>query len=315
MATTDRLASAQPLTLLEGTITGFAQIPDDSGDQPLVVFLHGGGADASETMLPGHSQLEMVAHNGYPAFALNRPGYLDSAFPYRAGRSGDGWFTASAERLNDAITDLWAQFGSHSRGIVVHGCSIGGAISLTLASQWSANAARGDARWPLLGVTVVDIGHIAPERVRKQWHNTEDHEFVADLRDEVHLPAPPAWALPIIQRPDTPARIPRTELLEAVDGWPQNWRSIARSIAVPVQYRLAEHDVMWDVDDRTIGEMLESLRIASPYVDGKMVPGASHPVMDGSLGKTHTFETLAFTALCHAAAARPEILAKRTTAL
>lgn len=306
-------SSAKPLTLLDGKVTGFAEIPDDSADRPLVVFLHGGGADALETMLPGHSQLGVVAHNGYPAFALNRPGYRDSALPSRSEGS-DGWFAASAQRLNDAIAELWEQVGERSRGVVIHGCSIGGAISLTLASQWSANAERGDARWPLLGVAVVDIGHIVPERVRAQWHNTEDGEFVADLRAVADLPTPPTWSLPILQRPDAPARIPRAELLEIVDGWQQNWRSVASTIAVPVHYRLAEHDVLWEVGDEIIDEMLDSLRIASPYVDGKIVPGASHPVMDGPLGQTHTFETLAFTALCHAASVRPEILADRSVA-
>ena len=156
-------AHPEPLTLFDGRISGFQQIPGNAEERPLIVLVHGGGSSALETLIPGHSQLGLVAENGYPAFALNRPGYLESPSLEFPGDTDEGWSAATAERLDDAIAELWERFGGKSCGVVVHGCSIGGAISLVLASQWSAAAGRGEARWPLLGVAVSDIGHVAPD--------------------------------------------------------------------------------------------------------------------------------------------------------
>jgi pimeloyl-ACP methyl ester carboxylesterase len=305
-------AHAENLTLLDGRITGFQQIPEDSGDAPLVVFVHGGGSSALETLVPGHSQLGLTAENGYPAFALNRPGYQQSESLGFPGDTDEGWFAATAERLDDAIAELWERFGSLSRGVVVHGCSIGGAISLTLASRWSATEARGETRWPLLGVAVADIGHVVPDYVRDRWLRTEVAEYVPDLRSGLSdMPTPPAWTLPSGDGPNTPARIPRDELLEIVGGWPRNWHAVASTILAPVQYRLAEFDVLWEITDDIVAEMLGALETRSPYVDGAIVRGAAHPIMVGPLGDAYNYQVLAFVALCHAAADRPEILTQR----
>lgn len=308
------MADAHPeaLTLLDGTISGFLQIPGTAGDRPLIVFIHGGGSSALETLAPGHSQLGLAADNGYPAFALNRPGYLESESLGFPGNTEEGWFAATAERLDEAIAELWERYGSGSRGVVVHGCSIGGAISLTLAARWGAAEDRGEARWPLLGVAVADIGHIAPDYVRTRWHQTEVAEYVPDLRAGLgDMPTAPEWTLPAGSRPDRPARIPRDELLEVVGGWPRNWQTVATTILVPVHYRIGEWDVLWEVSEDIVDDMVAALRTRSPYVDGAIVRGASHPIMAGPLADAYNFQVLAFAAVCHAAAERPAIITER----
>lgn len=63
------------ITLLHGRTTGIAALPDEATDQPLLVFVHGGGATSRSFDIPGHSQILRAARNGFPAYALDRPGY------------------------------------------------------------------------------------------------------------------------------------------------------------------------------------------------------------------------------------------------
>lgn len=305
------LTPPQPIALLDGLITGFRQPPEAPTGAPLVVYLHGGGSSALETIRPERSQLELAARNGFPAFALNRPGYLDSASLGFPGDTDEGWFAASAERLLAAIGELWRRYGAEAPGVVVHGCSIGGAITLTLAAQWTAARDRGEHAWPLLGVAVGDIGQVPPEQVRSRWRETEPAEYVPDLRAWfAGFPMPPSWTLPA-SRSDTPARIPRDELLEVVGGWPRGWRAVASAVGVPVRYRIGEYDLLWEVGEHHLEEMLAALRTRSPYVDGAIVPGAAHPIPAGPLGAAYDLGVLAFAERCRVAASIPELLTDR----
>jgi pimeloyl-ACP methyl ester carboxylesterase len=305
-------AHPESLTLLDGAITGVQQLPADAGGAPLVVFIHGGGSDVSETLIPGHSQLGIAAENGFPAFALNRPGYRGSASLGFDGTRDDGWFEATAARLDEAIAELWELHGAGSTGVVVHGCSIGGAISLTLAARWSRAEASGETRWPLLGVAVTDIGHIAPAYVGARWHETPAAEYVADLREALaDMPTVPEWTRSGRAKTE-PSPIPRDELLEIVGGWPRgNWRRAASAIVVPVHYRLAEYDVLWEVSPEIVTEMLDALRTRSPYVDGAIVLGAAHAIAAGPVGDAYNYQVLAFVALCRAFVERRQILTER----
>lgn len=305
-------ANAQPVALLDGKITGFQQFPNRATDQPIIVFLHGGGSSAAETLIPGHSQLGLAAQLGHPAFALNRPGYLDSPALGFPGTTEEGWFAASAERLDDAIAEIWRLHSDAAPGIVVHGCSIGGGVALTLASRWTATADRGEERWPLLGVAVEDIGIVAPQAVVERWRQTEPTEFVPDLRVGVaDLPLPPTWTTTPIPDdvPDVPARVPRDELLEVTGGWQRNWRGVATSIRVPVHYRLAEYDVLWEVNDALVDEAASAFRTRSPYVNAGVTPGASHAIMVSPMADAYNLQVMAFVAQCGRAARTPQVLA------
>ena len=78
-----------------------------------------------------------------------------------------------------------------------------------------------------------------------------------------------------------------------------------------MHYRLGEYDVLWEVSNDILAEMLDALRNRSPYVNGAIMHGASHPITAGPLGDSYSFQVLAFTALYHVASRRPEILTER----
>lgn len=307
----------EPISLLQGRITGFSQIPD-GGDLPLIVFLHGGAFDARSTMIPGASQIGLAAENGFPAFALNRPGYMESESLGADGVSDDGYFDASAAVLDAAIAELWQEHGAGRRGVILHGCSIGGAVALTLAARMSDQAHAGSAQWPLLGAAVVDIGYVAPDYIGAAWGSLPNGEFVpvepAALMSA--LPSsPPVWAA--AQMPgDAPAPIdvPRNELLEVAGGWTRNWRSVAERIRVPVQYRISEWDHLWVVTPQLVAAMETALETASPYVDAGIVRGASHAIHLGPLGGSYNHLWLSFALLTAAAAEAPERLTVRRDA-
>ncbi len=271
------------------------------------MYLHGGGSSKFEALLPGHSTLELAATNGFHGFTLDRPGYGDSeglGFPVT---SEDGLYAANAARLSEAIGDIWAQFGAGHPGVVVHGESIGGAVALHLASQWSQEAVH---TWPLLGLTVADIGQTAPDAVTERWR-TSPEEDIPDLPAVADtLGLGPVWTYPAWmmggQRP--PAPIPRAELMEVVGGWPTGWREIVTKIAVPVRYRIAEYDGLWVVSPELVAEFAAALETASPYVDAKVVRGSSHGIFASIVGDAYNFETLAFVALCAAVRDFPQVL-------
>ncbi|MGP3535140.1 alpha/beta fold hydrolase [Microbacterium sp. RD1] len=304
-----------PITLLDGAMSGFAQLPDSPNDLPLVVFLHGGAFNALSTMIPGRSQLGLAVEHRYPAFALNRPGYMESAPLNFDGISDAGYFAASAERLDDALRELWDRYGDGRPGIILHGCSIGGAVTLTLAARWSDSLRAGTATWPLLGVAVVDVGHVAPSYVAAAWDSLPAGEFITADPDKMlsALPSsPPAWTLPPSGGPSLPPlRVPRNELLEIAGGWTRDWESTAARITVPVHYRISEYDVLWDVTPEIVDEMARALETASPYVDAAIVLGASHPVHVGPVGLSYNFEMMSFFEFLRAASSTPQLLTER----
>ncbi|MYS47024.1 hypothetical protein GTY23_38805 [Streptomyces sp. SID5998] len=302
----------EEITLLDGRITGIRVPSADHGDAPLIVYLHGGGGSALEPVMAGSSQFARAALNGFTGlFSLNRPDYGGSESLGFAGDVDEGFFAASAERLGDAIAELWDRYRKESRGVIVHGSSVGGAIALVLAAQWSAARARGEERWPLLGVAGTDVGHAPRPQVSAYWYGTE----VVDVVENAVTPGMdfgPAWALPEIPITDHgPFRIPRAEMLELVGGWPRNAQRVAASIGVPVFWRVSEFDPLWQTDDRRVAEFVEALRTSSPYVDGGVLRGATHGAFLGPMREAYGFQVLSFFDFCRVASRVPEVLAKR----
>ncbi|MFT4216907.1 MAG: hypothetical protein QM619_06940 [Micropruina sp.] len=89
----------EPLRLLDGLIAGLRFAPAEAGDAPTIVYLHGGESQASDAVV----QLGAAAYNGYPGISLNRPDYLDSASLGMPYDQDEGFYLASAKRLDDAI--------------------------------------------------------------------------------------------------------------------------------------------------------------------------------------------------------------------
>lgn len=186
----------QSVRLADGTISGVSVMPADGAGQPVIVYLHGGGGTYTEGIRGRIPQLPFTASLGIPGYSLNRPDYLDSLSLGFPEDSADGFYAASAQAIDRAVEDLWSRHRDDSPGIVIQGCSVGAAIGLTLAAQWSEKNARGAAAWPLLGVISADAGAVLRPSIREIFNRAPDGHLVHDALDTVasSLDFGPPWA-------------------------------------------------------------------------------------------------------------------------
>ena len=306
----------EDITLLAGKTTGIAALPAEVTDKPVLVFVHGGGATARTFDIPGHSQILRAAQNGFPAYALNRPGYGGSETLGFPPDSDTGVMKANAERLDLAVAELWERHRATAPGVIVVGSSIGGAISAHLASRWSA---QDRPEWPLLGLAVADIGQLAPKYVVDAWDSSPVEERIDMSTLQGQITAPPLWTLAPYQfglhsLPGILEPVVRSEGLEVSHGWAREWRRIASSIAVPVHYRLGEHDTMWISRPDGVEAFAQALRTRSPYVDAAVFSGGSHGIADSIAGHEYCLQVLGFAERCTAAVGTPQLLGRRTGA-
>ncbi|ALJ20069.1 alpha/beta hydrolase family protein [Microbacterium sp. No. 7] len=301
----------EDLSLLDGRVTGFRVRVEDAGDAPLVVYLHGGGGGAFECLTPGRSALGTAADHGIPGFSLNRPGYHGSEWLGVGATEDDALYQPTAKVIDDALADLWERFGGESRGIVVYGASVGGAVAIDLARIWGEQAATGSNRWPLIGLIATDVGHAKTQEAFDCWNATEVKEVVDSVAPLVqqYFDFGPDWCR--FGSPGEGGRalvIPRAEMLEITGGWARRALDQAASVTVPVLYRVGEFDPLWLTEDEHIAAFNAALRTSSPYVDGGRVDGASHGITGGPRGASCILEFVAFLELCRAAAKEPRLI-------
>ncbi|MFT4229357.1 MAG: alpha/beta fold hydrolase [Microbacterium sp.] len=296
----------QPFVLSDGT-SGVHVLPAEPSDgAPLVVHLHGGGGSCREAVQERFSLLGALAEGGTPAFALNRPGYPGGAPLSFPATSDDGSFAASADLLIAAIDELWERFGAGSSGVVLLGCSVGSAIALTIGARKDVVTPAG---WPLRGIAVADVGHVPEAGVPELWASTPVVDVIEDMGPIVQrLDFGPRWCRLSTPGDGETLKIARSEVLEIQQGWVRSALDIARSITVPVLWRLSEFDPIWSGVASAEAEFVAALRVSSPYVDGRVLPGASHPIQDGQLARHLALSVLAFAELCGRNARTPQIL-------
>lgn len=290
----------------QGKITGIS-VRAENEKLPLLIMIPGGGGSADLFDIGGASFLEAAQSNGFSAVALNRPGQADSALLSIDPASDNAILAANADVLLATIDEIWASTGGNHPGIILYGSSIGGAITLHMAARWSESPRA----WPLLGLSVADIGQAPPQIVTHTWRGLPMEEVI-DLADYFHLffGDVPAWTMTPLPPGAPPPQlfVPRAELQEIVGGWPREWHKVARSILVPVQYALAEFDTVWKVSPELIAEFSAALASSSPYVDARLVPDTSHVISIGTMAQSHMLDVLAFSQRCAIMHDHPEML-------
>jgi pimeloyl-ACP methyl ester carboxylesterase len=196
--------------------------------------------------------------------------------------------------------------------VVVIGSSIGAAISLHMASQWSA---QDQPAWPLLGLAVADIAQLPRPGVTEGWHSSPVEERTDMLTLQAQLAPPPLWTLAPYQfglhsLPGILEPVLRAEGMEVSSGWLREWRGIAESITIPVHYRLGEFDSLWTVKQSLVDEFAAALRSRAPYVDAALFPGSAHGVADSIAGHEYCYGVLGFAERCAAAVSTPQLLGR-----
>jgi pimeloyl-ACP methyl ester carboxylesterase len=260
-----------------------------ASDIPLIVALHGGTYTSAYFDVPGYSLLDRAESLGIPIVAIDRPGY---------GRStplapGDATHLRNAELLDSVIGHLWRDHGAGSRGIVLIGHSIGGAIATLIAAR--------QPRWPLLGLAVSGVGLHTMRGDAEAWAalpNTPTVAMPPPFKDMKMFGAAgtyDAGAPDASRMADAPA--PRQELIDIVSVWPQTVLEVAGRVLVPVHYRQAEQDNLWTVDEREVAGFAAAFARA-PRVDAALVRGAGHCIDYHRRGAAFQLEQLAFALGC-----------------
>lgn len=91
--------------------------------------------------------------------------------------------------------------------------------------------------------------------------------------------------------------VPLEEMLEIVGDWPEAVAKLAATVAVPVQYTLAEHDGLWVVDESRVATFAGYFTSA-PWVDARLQPGSGHNLDHHRLSRALHLRQLAFAAEC-----------------
>jgi pimeloyl-ACP methyl ester carboxylesterase len=231
---------------------------------PLIVAIHGGGFTSEYFDISGCSLIERAAARGYGVIALDRLGYGRS----RAAGKDVQTLAANAEWISEAIDRLWTQFQEECAGVVLIGHSIGAALAVMLAAQPQS--------WPLAGVAVSGAGLTPNPALHSYFERFPADTWVetsAENKDRLMFGNPDDVKSGVAELV-RPAYVPiaTRELLEINTVWPQNARALLTSVEVPVQFRLAEQDGLWVVND----EEIQSLSDLLSRVTGSSAAIVSH---------------------------------------
>jgi pimeloyl-ACP methyl ester carboxylesterase len=276
---------------LHEDLSGRKRLPASASavDVPLVVAIHGGSYSSAYFDVPGYSLLDRAAANGIPILAPDRAGYGSSPPLPPEGATIRG----HAKALTPFLRAAWDRHGAGTKGIVLIGHSIGGAIAATIASD------AGDL--PLIGLAVSGVGLRTPPEHKPQWESLPDTPLVdmpPALKDQLMFGPPGSFdaAMPAASHvANAPA--PRAELIDIVGTWHLNVHEILARITVPVHYRQGEFDHLWIVDQDEVSGFGRALS-GSARVDAAMIKGTGHCMDFHRVGAAFQLQQLGFALQC-----------------
>jgi 5-methylthioadenosine/S-adenosylhomocysteine deaminase len=276
--------SPTPITLDAAgfRITGLAA--QGTPGMPLIVCLPGGSYNAHYFDVPGYSLLQAAQRAGFPAVALDRPGYGGSD-----ALEGEVSFRRNAEVLSRAIQALWQRQARDTPGIVLFGHSMGGAIAMHIGTL--------QHDWPLLGLSITAIHYDAPGSVTNAQNSVPAntlYEFSRAQRIQLMYGPEGTYDPSVIDDARVAeSPVPVAELQEVVGGWPRNFPGIAAQIHVPVQYALAEYDHLWKSTHANVAAFGAAFT-AAPSVAAQRIPGCGHNIDHHYAGAAFHGEQLEF---------------------
>ncbi|RYE99936.1 MAG: alpha/beta fold hydrolase [Oxalobacteraceae bacterium] len=228
---------------------------------PLLLCIHGGGCNSGYFDMQGFSVAQRALADGFDVLLVDRPGYGVSAPPRTANPINE-----AAELLPGYLNPIMA--ARASRDLVVIGHSIGGAVALTLAAE---------ARLPINAVAVSGIGR-EPSEAARAW-------LSAQVNVTGTNPEPPSefffgpegsydWRGPMaLRKVIEPWRA--DELRDVRLDWPPRFDAIAKAIAVPVAFHLAEYECIWRAGAQDVADAAARFINAS-RVEAGVLPDGGH---------------------------------------
>jgi pimeloyl-ACP methyl ester carboxylesterase len=262
------------------TLSGLLAEPDHE-PRALVLALHGHGMSSAYfagRADPRLSLLDLGARLGYTVWAPDRLGYGTSA-PVGPDRLP---MFPQADFLADAI-DVFARERAVGAGCFLVGHSFGLKLSLALA----ASGRRGD----LLGIDgsgsglryAFDFGAgVPPARPGdRSPHWGPGHLYPPATFRRANLPVAPM------------PHVPESEGAR----WPDDFRSFAARVRVPVRFTFGDHERLWVVSDEAFAE-LRAVLTGSPRVVIEVQRGAGHNVSLSTAARAYHLKALAFAEEC-----------------
>ena len=291
---TTQVNTTQKTTSLFGKVSGrhrlaAGALPSNT-PLPLIVAIHGGSYTSAYFDVPGCSLMDLAGDVGVPIIAPDRLGYGESPMPLPTEATVKG----QARYLVRALKDAWQRYGGEAQGIFIIGHSIGGAMTLAMASE--------PEDLPLLGIAVSGVGLHTPAEHKPLWEQLPDTPTV-DMPQPVkeQLMFGPLGSydpqMPKASSAVANAPAPKAELVDIVSTWNQNAPEILGKITVPVHYRQGEFDHLWIVDQNEVDGFRKALS-SSSRVDAALMRGTGHCMDYHHVGRSLQLQQLGFALQC-----------------
>lgn len=258
----------------------------------LILALHGGGYSAGYWNCPvrGTSLFTLAAKLGYHVLAPDRPGYgLSQDFdPAQLGLNNQ------VEFLFDAV-EAWSHENRFAGPTFVIGHSLGGIIALLMAAH---SRALGLCGIDVQGVPIHHSTNAAGDTVNSfSQSSTHVPAISAQLRKWLMFGPEDTYEPLSDQHDATLLRpMPVAEYREAI-AMPAAWPSVLPSIRTPVQFTVAELEVMqatgWDVIDE-----VRNLLSDSPHKAMHLQERSGHNASAHKIAPAYHLRALAFFEDC-----------------
>ena len=265
-------------------------LPATNGEpRALLVAVHGGTYtskyfDTSPSLL-----LEFCASLGYSILALDRPGYEAATSVPFDQLSFDGQVPV----LRQALDEIWDGYGQQSAGMFLIGHSIGGMISLLLATEKPHER--------LIGMNMTGSGALYNEQTKVAFASlvSDAPTVMMDIAIKVRAMYGPAWSYPEEQAQYDPERDVPTAAIELAEAqtWGARLPQVAAKARIPVQFIVPEYDHIWRGEPEALSHVAEMFTSA-PFVDVGIQRMAGHSVELHTLARAFYMKILAFVEEC-----------------
>ena len=255
----------------------------------LLVAIHGGTYTSKYFDTPSSSLFEFCTALGYSILALDRPGYgTATSIPFDQ-LSLDG----QVPILQQALSEIWDSYGQQSAGMFLIGHSIGGMISLLLATEKPHER--------LIGMNMTGAGALYNEQTKGAFASlvSDEPTVMMDIAIKVRAMYGPAWSYPEEQAHYDPERDVPTAAIELAEAqtWGARLPQIAAKVRVPVQFLVPEYDHIWRGEPEALSHVAEMFTSA-PFVDVGIQRLTGHSAELHTLARAFYMKILSFVEEC-----------------
>jgi pimeloyl-ACP methyl ester carboxylesterase len=255
----------------------------------LLVAIHGGTYTSKYFDTPSSSLFEFCTALGYSILALDRPGYgTATSIPFDQ-LSLDG----QVPILQQALSEIWNRYSQQSAGMFLIGHSIGGMISLLLATQKPHER--------LVGMNMTGAGALYNEQTKAAFASlvSDAPTVMMDIAIKIRAMYGPAWSYPEEQAHYDPERDVPTAAIELAEAqtWGARLPQVAAQVRVPVQFIVPEYDHIWRGEPEALSHVAEMFTSA-PFVDVGIQRLTGHSAELHTLARAFYMKILSFVEEC-----------------